>query len=105
MTPYQQLAALGATPPEVLSTTKLQAILQILQECADQHGINPAAIFAPGRAPITTRPRQTAMIRLRNELSLTFVMIGQLFGKDHQTVIHALKKSPVARELALSESL
>ena len=37
-------------------------------------------------------PRQIAMYILKNELSLSLKQIGDLFGgKDHSTVIHAIK--------------
>ncbi len=49
-------------------------------------------------------PRQLAMYLLRKELALPFIEIGQMFGgKDHSTVMHAVKK--MGQLLSQSEEL
>lgn len=42
--------------------------------------------------------RHLAMYRLRNERGLSLPKIGQIFGRDHSTVIHAIRKVEAKRK-------
>lgn len=50
----------------------------------------PSTLFEPGRPANIALARQVAMYLLRHKTKATLVSIGDLFRRDHGTVIHAL---------------
>jgi chromosomal replication initiator protein len=65
----------------------------IIKTCAATYGIPPHQLTNGGRTKQLALARQVAMYLLRTTLSLSLKEIGAFFdGKDHTTVMHAIKK-------------
>jgi hypothetical protein len=66
---------------------------QILQEVADRYGITVADLTSDRRTRFYAFARHEAMARVRKERPhLSLPQIGRIFGgRDHTTVIHALR--------------
>jgi chromosomal replication initiator protein len=81
---------------------------------AAELGIEPRALRSPRREARVVFARQLAMYFLRNLLSLSLAAIGERYGRDHTTVLHAVRmvnsrrdRDPEVRRLvsALEEKL
>lgn len=96
----------SAMPPPSLSVPQAKAILndliaeevnfsltpqKIVQNVADHFGILPEDILGKAQSRDYVLPRQMAMFFCRQELKMTFVNIGDLFSKDHSTVMASVK--------------
>ncbi len=73
-------------------------VREILQRCADNHGVTLADIVGDRRFKPIVHARQEAMYRLRDLRThegahrFSLPRIGQLLGgRDHTTVLHGLK--------------
>lgn len=64
---------------------------KILKTVAEQFGIKPEDILGKGQTREAVLPRQIAMHLCRQELKLPFVKIGDIFSKDHSTVMSSVK--------------
>lgn len=73
----QQKAAL--TPPS------------ILQHVAEYFGIRPEDILGKAQTRDCVLPRQISMHICRQELKLPYLKIGELFSRDHSTVMSSVK--------------
>ncbi len=66
---------------------------RIIKACAEHFSVSLNEITNGGRTKQLALARQVAMYVLRTTLSLSLKEIGLLFdGKDHTTVLHAIKK-------------
>lgn len=66
---------------------------EIIKTLCDYYGLKPTQIKSGRREASLVKARQVAMYILRNELSLSFVEIGNLLGgRDHSTIIHGVEK-------------
>lgn len=72
----------------------------ILEEVAVRYRVTPADILSDKRNREITVPRQMAMYLTRELLSFSTPKMGQFFGRDHSTVMYALKQ---ADKLAASD--
>lgn len=69
------------------------SVESIQQVVADYYQIEPSDLKSPRRPKNLAYPRQVAMYLCKKHLNLSFPDIGRRFGgKDHTTVIHAVKK-------------
>lgn len=64
---------------------------KILKNVAEQFGIKPEDILGKAQNRETVLSRQIAMYLCRKELKLPFVKIGDIFSKDHSTVMSSVK--------------
>lgn len=65
----------------------------IIKRAAKLFGLKPWEIMAESRKPAPLLARQLAMYVCRRELGLSYQEVGRVFGgRDHSTVIHAVKK-------------
>lgn len=65
----------------------------ILKKVAEAFGLKVQDILAQSRKPTPLLARQMAMFLCRNKLGLSYPEVGRIFGgKDHSTVMHAVKK-------------
>ncbi len=70
------------------------AAVQIIREVADDHGLLKGDLVGPRRHQRIVQARDEAAYRMRTELDMTLVAIGQaLGGRDHSTVIASLRRS------------
>lgn len=66
---------------------------EIIRKVADHYNIRMTDILSPRRARSIARPRQVAMFLAKRLTSKSLPEIGRRFGgRDHTTVIHAVKK-------------
>lgn len=60
--------------------------------CASEHyGIRPEDILGKAQSRDVAQPRQIAMYLCRRHLELSFPEIGNVFGRDHSTVMSSVK--------------
>jgi hypothetical protein len=67
-------------------------LADIQRAVATSYGIGYAEMFGQSRNRAVARPRQVAMYLARELTSLTTTRIGNHFGRDHTTVMHAIWK-------------
>lgn len=79
---------------EDLLQEQLEAALtppRILQHVSEYFGIRPEDILGKAQTRDCVLPRQIAMYFCRHELKLPFLKIGELFSRDHSTVMSSVK--------------
>ena len=65
----------------------------VMSAVSDYYGVTPEDLKSSRRNREITVPRQVAMYLCRQKLGLSYPELGRAFGgKDHSTVIHAIKK-------------
>lgn len=64
---------------------------RIVQNVAEFFGIKPDDILGKAQTRDCVLPRQISMHLCRMQLKMPFVKIGDLFGKDHSTVMSSVK--------------
>lgn len=67
---------------------------QIMKACADSFRVTLADVKGPSREKQIARARQAAMYLSRQLIKLSFPEIGRRFGRDHSTVMTAVKRVP-----------
>lgn len=64
---------------------------KIIQQVCEYFGLLPADLLGKAQSRDRVLPRQIAMYFCRQELKLPFVKVGELFSKDHSTVMSSVK--------------
>lgn len=64
---------------------------KIIQHVCEYFGLLPADLLGKAQSRDRVVPRQIAMYFCRHELKLPFVKVGELFSKDHSTVMSSVK--------------
>ena len=98
---------------EVLSdllraSNRLISIEHIQKQVSAHYNIRANDMFSSRRAAAIARPRQIAMFLAKDLTSLSYPAIGRSFGgRDHTTVMHAVKKieTLIAEDGALSADI
>lgn len=66
---------------------------EIIRKVADHYNLRLSDMLSPRRARVVARPRQVAMFLSKTLTSKSLPEIGRRFGgRDHTTVIHAVRK-------------
>lgn len=65
---------------------------QIIKSCADSFRVSVADVKGQSRTQQIARARQSAMYLSRNLLNLSYPEIGRHFGRDHSTVMSAVRR-------------
>lgn len=65
--------------------------VKIIQHVCDHFGIRPEDLLEKSQSRDRVLPRQIAMYFCRKELQMPFLRIGELFSKDHSTVMSSVK--------------
>ena len=68
------------------------SVARIQSEVAKHFGVTAERMAGRGRGKGVIRPRQVAMFFAREVAGKSFPKIGHIFGRDHSTVIHAVRK-------------
>lgn len=68
------------------------APIDIINAVASYYKISPDEIYSSSRAQAIALARQIAMYLCREQTGLSLPKIGEIFGRDHTTVMHANKK-------------
>ena len=81
---------------------------KIVKYCAEHYGMRPEDILSKAQKRDCAQPRQLAMYFCRSHLKYPFTKIGDLFERDHSTVMSSVKliqKQVDARDADLTEAL
>jgi chromosomal replication initiator protein len=75
------------------SSERKVTIEEIIRKVADHYNLRMSDMISARRSRSISRPRQLAMFLAKNLTSKSLPEIGRRFGgRDHTTVIHAVKK-------------
>lgn len=73
---------------------------EIMRKVADHYNLRMSDLLSPRRARAIARPRQVAMFLAKSLTSKSLPEIGRRFGgRDHTTVIHAVRKIEELRSI------
>lgn len=75
------------TPQEI----KIE-MMDVLKQVAQEYNLSPDVIRGSGRMREVVVPRQIAQYLIRDLTDHSLPEIGQFFGRDHSTVMHAINK-------------
>lgn len=64
---------------------------KIIQQVSEHFGLLPDDLLAKNQSRDRVLPRQIAMYFCRQELKLPFLKVGEIFSKDHSTVMSSVK--------------
>ena len=79
---------LDGLPINLPETMKVRPLAKtIIAEVAAAHDVTTAELLGPRRFKRLVEPRRIAMIRIREELGYSFPRIGQIFDRDHSSII------------------
>lgn len=67
-------------------------MIDVLRQVASHYNMPPEVIRGSGRVREVVVPRQVAQYLIRELTSHSLPEIGQFFGRDHSTVMHAISK-------------
>ena len=82
----ENIARTGGTEPAI-------GHREIVEEICRLYALRPEEVLGNGRRPQLVLARQIAMYVCRRRLGLSYPELGRMFGgKDHSTVVHAVKK-------------
>lgn len=68
------------------------AMMHLIREIADKHGIDPNVITKPNRKVPAVLCRWEVYYRAKTELGMSYNKIARVFKTDHTTVMHGVKK-------------
>lgn len=78
---------------DAVSSAPPPAIAEIVKACAEFYGVEPVDILSARRTANVVRPRQVAMYLAKKMTLHSLLEIGRrMGGKDHTTIIHAIRK-------------
>lgn len=86
---------------DVISRLRAHGLLEIVEATARDHHTTTFAICGRGRQRTVSAARQSAWTRIR-ALGLSLPEIGALFGRDHTTVLHGLRKARLSATAKLA---
>jgi len=78
-------------PPVVLVSSPPARARKIIAEVAAAYELTPEDLTGRRRFKYLMEPRWLAMRRIRKELGYSYPQIGQLFNRDHSSVIWACR--------------
>jgi hypothetical protein len=91
VTMYMDPLSADGEPVEIISIVPRWK--RILQEVSSKHRVTIEEIISHRRNVPAMTARREAIWRIKNETTLSYPQIGKKFGgRDHSTIIHALKK-------------
>lgn len=64
---------------------------RVLSAVAENHGLTPDEILSLSRRRIVTAARMECMYRMRTDLKMSLIAIGEKLGRDHSTVLHGIR--------------
>jgi chromosomal replication initiator protein len=96
--PPREISPEEARVTAVLAEMLPARIRKIQREVCAQHGVTLDEMLSPSRKATVTEARQWAMWRVYHEIAarmsprMSLPDIGHRFGRDHTTVLHAVRK-------------
>ncbi len=82
-------------------------MIDVLRQVAAHYGLTPDVVRGSGRAREVVLPRQIAQYLIRDLTDHSLPEIGQFFGRDHSTVMHAINKvgDQIVKDAELREAV
>jgi chromosomal replication initiation ATPase DnaA len=99
----QQAKAAKQPVPPVLQSVETPPVI-IAAVCA-RYGFTQRELTSPKKTPRLSQARAVAMSLMRTRLRMTFGEIGDVFGRDHTTVIHACTRAQQGEVAVLAAHL
>jgi len=78
-----------ATP--ALSPWELRRTTDVLRAVMAESGVDRGSLFSRRRTARVAAARQLAMALLRDATNMSLAEIGSIFGRGHDTAIHAIR--------------
>lgn len=81
---------------------------KIIQATSEHYGIRPDDILGKAQTRECATPRQISMYLCREHLKIPFTKLGEIFGRDHSTVMSSVKlvkHSHEAREVEFTSAI
>ena len=72
--------------------TPRESVMRVIAEVADEHFVTPDSLLGRERFPEVVRARFHAWHRIRAEFGHSLPHIGQVFGRDHSTILHGIRR-------------
>ena len=72
---------------------KAVGLYEACTKIADQNLVTLGDVFGSSRVTSVVRARDRMMLLMRRERKMTYASIGNFFGKDHTTVMEAIKRA------------
>lgn len=69
-----------------------QSMCAIVRQVAERHGVPVHHVVGVSRSPEHVKPRTEAMYLIRETGRFSYPQIGRFFGRDHSTVIAAVRR-------------
>lgn len=76
--------------------TPREARMKLVAQVAKRHGVTVAEIMGKSRQRHIAAARQDAMRQMLLEFGDAAAAVGRMFGRDHTTVLHAVRKGNAA---------
>lgn len=67
-------------------------IKQIIRECCVKYHVTKQELIGPKRDTTIVQARQEAAFRMSKETRLSLAQIGRKLGRDHTTILHAIRR-------------
>ncbi len=72
--------------------------IAVIAEVGTASGISPEEMLGDHRQPHIVRARHEAMLAVRERLELSYPAIGEVFVRDHTTVMHGCQAARKRRD-------
>lgn len=89
----EDIAARSIKDVKPVKTAKSITIEDVINTVSRRYGVSTADILSAKRNREVMIPRQIAMYLAREICSASTTRIGEIFGRDHSTVLHACEKA------------
>jgi len=70
--------------------------MMIVCDVAEEYGLTPRDLLGRSRRAPVARARMEAYARIRRDLGYSLKQIGNIFGRDHTTVIYGIRQQEAA---------
>lgn len=85
--PYAALLP-PTTAPGAMAPSWRDVAIRLIATVAQEHGVSPAELLGTSRHRHIITAKQAAMLAVRERMGLSYPVIGELFNRDHTTVLH-----------------
>lgn len=91
-----------AEPPHITQRRRRE---DVLAKVAIKHGVTRDEMMSTSRSLVVVRARHEACYLLMKEQKYGYSDLGRIFGKDHTTILHGVRKHCETHGLAIPEVL
>jgi hypothetical protein len=87
--------------PAAPSTGKVISPMEIMVMAERIHGFAPGELTGNGRTDAVVRARHAATLAVKEITGMSFARIGRELGRDHTTIMHAVRRARERRQKEL----